>query len=72
MSRLTRVLKPAISLVFCGALVGCVSTANRQVVSNDPYYTPIEPASYSQNIVPTGSLFNANSTNDMYSDKKSS
>jgi len=70
MSRLTRVLKPAISLVFCGVLVGCVSTANRQVVSNDPYYTPIEPASYSQNIVPTGSLFNANSTNDMYSDKK--
>jgi len=70
MSRLTRVLKPTVSFALCGLLVGCISTANREVVSNDPYYTPIDPASEAQVIVPTGSLFNAYSTNDMYSDKK--
>jgi flagellar L-ring protein precursor FlgH len=70
MSRLTRVFKPTVSFVVCVLLAGCVSTANRQVVSNDPYYTPIAPAAEAKNIVPTGSLFNAISTNDMYSDKK--
>jgi flagellar L-ring protein precursor FlgH len=70
MSRLTRVFKPTVSFVVCVLLAGCVSTANRQVVSNDPYYTPIAPAAEAKNIVPTGSLFNSYSSNDMYSDKK--
>ena len=70
MTKLTNVLKPTISFVICVSLAGCVSTANRQVVSNDPYYTPITPTEEAQNIVPTGSLFNSYSSNDMYSDKK--
>ncbi|SFC24970.1 flagellar basal body L-ring protein FlgH [Pseudoalteromonas denitrificans] len=70
MHSLLKVLKPTVNILLCSTLFGCVSTANRQVVADDPYFTPIAPALEAKDIVATGSLFNEYNANDMYSDRK--
>ena len=51
-------------------LSGCVSTQNSEVVQDDPYYAPMYPEPVAEPVVATGSLFNTNTFNDLYSDKK--
>ncbi|MDP2635415.1 MAG: flagellar basal body L-ring protein FlgH [Pseudoalteromonas sp.] len=51
-------------------LSGCVTTQNTHVVQDDPYYAPMYPEPVTEQIVPTGSLFDTYSANDLYSDKK--
>ena len=60
-------------LVLVGSLVvlsGCVSTEQTKVLPNDPEFAPIMPEEQTENIVPTGSLFQANYVNNIYSDAK--
>jgi flagellar L-ring protein precursor FlgH len=47
-----------VSLVILGSLflTGCVSTQNKSVVKDDPYYAPIYPEQQAEQIVATGSL----------------
>ena len=52
-----------IGLLF---LTGCVSTQNKNIVKDDPYYAPIYPEGQAEQIVATGSLFNSNFSNDLY------
>lgn len=61
-----------VSLIILGSLflTGCVSTQNKNVVKDDPYYAPIYPDQEGEQIVATGSLFNPNLSNDLYGDKK--
>ena len=61
-----------VSLIILGSLflTGCVSTQNKNVVKDDPYYAPIYPDQEAEQIVATGSLFNPNLSNDLYGDKK--
>jgi flagellar L-ring protein precursor FlgH len=58
------------SLFVCAALAGCVSTQNKTVVQDDPYFAPVVDENQDENIMPTGSLFNAEFANDLYSDRK--
>jgi len=68
---MSKLLKSVVSIILLGSVLGgCVSTANRQVVSDDPYFTPVAPAPEVENIIASGSLFNAYNANDMYSDRK--
>ena len=50
--------------------VGCMSTGNRTVLQDDPYYSPMVPEPTTEQLVQTGSLFDAYTSNDLYSDKK--
>lgn len=61
-----------VGLTILGSLflTGCVSTQNKNVVKDDPYYAPIYPEQQAEQIVATGSLFNPNLSNDLYGDKK--
>lgn len=59
-------------LVLVGALAvlsGCAST-ERKALPNDPEFAPIMPEEQAENIVPTGSLFQTNYVNNIYSDAK--
>jgi flagellar L-ring protein precursor FlgH len=58
------------SVLVCAALAGCVSTQNKNVVQDDPYFAPVVDENQDENIMPTGSLFNAEFANDLYSDRK--
>lgn len=51
------------------SIVGCTSLPNEQV-KNDPEYAPVEPLEADLNVVPTGSLFQHNYANNLYSDIK--
>ncbi|WP_247741565.1 flagellar basal body L-ring protein FlgH [Endozoicomonas sp. G2_1] len=60
-------------LLLVGSLVvlpGCASTEQTKVLPNDPEFAPIMPEEQTENIVPTGSLFQANYVNNIYSDAK--
>jgi flagellar L-ring protein precursor FlgH len=60
-----------LSVIVIGLLLtGCVSTQNKNIVKDDPYYAPIYPEGQAEQIVATGSLFSANFSNDLYGDKK--
>ena len=59
-----------ISLCAIFLSVGCVSTGNRNVIVDDPYFTPIPAEAETEPMVQTGSLFDAYNSNDLYSDKK--
>ena len=61
-----------VGLIILGSLflTGCVSTQNKNVVKDDPYYAPIYPEQQAEQIVATGSLFNPNLSNGLYGDKK--
>ena len=61
-----------ILFISAGALFlsGCMSTQNSEVVQDDPYYAPMYPEPVVEPLVATGSLFNAHTSNDLYSDKK--
>jgi flagellar L-ring protein precursor FlgH len=50
-------------------LAGCSTTATKPI-ADDPYYAPIIPAPIPQNVVATGSLFNASNLNSLYADVK--
>jgi flagellar L-ring protein FlgH len=52
------------------ALSGCASLEQSKVLPNDPEFAPILPEEEEQAVVPTGSLFNANYANNIYSDAK--
>ena len=60
-----------VSFIILGSLflTGCVSTQNKNVVKDDPYYAPIYPAQQAEQIVETGSLFNPNLSKDLNGDK---
>ncbi|WP_404338847.1 flagellar basal body L-ring protein FlgH [Pseudoalteromonas mariniglutinosa] len=51
-------------------LGGCVTTQNKHIVQDDPYYAPMYPEVAAEQVVPTGSLFDSYLSNDLYSDKK--
>ncbi|MFC3031850.1 flagellar basal body L-ring protein FlgH [Pseudoalteromonas fenneropenaei] len=59
-----------ITLTMLLSLTGCVSTQNTTVLQDDPYYAPVFPEEQNEQMVATGSLFNANYANDLYSDRK--
>ncbi|WMN59367.1 flagellar basal body L-ring protein FlgH [Pseudoalteromonas xiamenensis] len=68
---MNRLLRTSIfGLVTLVGLSGCVSTQNKNVVQDDPYYAPVVSEDQSEQIMPTGSLFNAEFANDLYSDRK--
>jgi flagellar L-ring protein precursor FlgH len=51
-------------------LSGCVTTQNKEVVQDDPYYAPMYPEPQAEAFVATGSLFNSHLSDDLYADKK--
>lgn len=51
------------------ALTGCTSLPNEQV-KNDPEYMPVEPLEADVDVVTTGSMFQDNYANNLYSDIK--
>ncbi|MBL4911274.1 MAG: flagellar basal body L-ring protein FlgH [Alteromonadaceae bacterium] len=61
------VMSIAICFVF---LSGCASVQEAKVLPDDPNFAPILPEDDAVNIVPTGSLFNTNFMNNIYSDSK--
>ncbi|MDA7746088.1 flagellar basal body L-ring protein FlgH [Psychromonas sp.] len=62
-------MKNLIILLTLLSVVGCTSLPNEEV-KNDPEFTPVEPLEPDLNVVPTGSLFQANYANSLYSDIK--
>ncbi|WP_413701504.1 flagellar basal body L-ring protein FlgH [Psychromonas sp. KJ10-10] len=56
-------------LLSLSVLAGCTSLPNEEV-RNDPEYAPVEPIEPSVDVVNTGSLFQVNYSNNLYSDKK--
>lgn len=62
-------MKNIILLLTVFGMVGCTSLPNEQV-KNDPEFSPVEPLEADQNVVPTGSLFQHNYANNLYSDIK--
>lgn len=44
-----------------------IATDNRSPIPDDPYYAPIEPAEAPAQMVITGSLYNINTSNSLYS-----
>ena len=49
---------------------GCASIEQAKTLPNDPDFSPILPEMEDQPLVPTGSLFNTNYVNNIYSDSK--
>mgnify|MGYP003625885724 FL=1 len=49
---------------------GCASIELTKTLPNDPDFAPILPEMEDEPLVPTGSLFNANYVNNIYSDSK--
>ncbi|MFM2480240.1 flagellar basal body L-ring protein FlgH [Celerinatantimonas sp. YJH-8] len=43
------------------------TTDQNSPVPNDPYYAPVEPSAEAQHVIPTGSAFNPNLSNSLYS-----
>lgn len=62
--------KLVLAIVSGVLLSGCVTTANRFVERDDPYYAPLYPEDTNVSQVNTGSLFNTHYSNDLYSDQK--
>lgn len=58
-----------ISLIGLTVLTGCTSLPDQQV-KNDPEFAPIEPTDPSVDFINTGSMFQENYTNNLYSDIK--
>ena len=61
------------TLICLGAIfltTGCMTSGNRAVLQDDPYYSPMVPEPSAEQLIQTGSLFDAYSANDLYSDKK--
>jgi flagellar L-ring protein precursor FlgH len=56
-------------LLSLSVLAGCTSLPNEEV-RNDPEYAPVEPIEPGVDIVNTGSLFQIDYSNNLYSDKK--
>jgi flagellar L-ring protein precursor FlgH len=56
------------ALVF--TIVGCSSTSEPKPIPDDPYYAPIFPAKQEKSIIPTGSLYQVNYSNSIFSDSK--
>jgi flagellar L-ring protein precursor FlgH len=64
-------IKPIILVLFSFTfLVGCATTEQVKALPNDPDFAPIMPELEEESIIPTGSLFNANYVNNIYSDSK--
>lgn len=63
-------LTTVISVVSLLGGVGCANTSETSAIPDDPEFAPIQPAPQKVTIVPTGSLFNTVSTNNIYSDNK--
>lgn len=59
-----------LTIIGATLLSGCVSTANRFVERDDPYYAPLYPEEPAVAQVNSGSLFNTHYSNDLYSDQK--
>jgi flagellar L-ring protein precursor FlgH len=64
-----------LSTVFTVSMValfftGCASTEQEKTLPNDPDFAPILPEVKDKSLVPTGSLFNVNYINNIYSDSK--
>lgn len=57
-------------LVASTILAGCSSTPASNPMPDDPYYAPVFPAQQEKNLIPTGSLFQTNYSNSIYSDSK--
>ncbi|CCQ09768.1 Flagellar L-ring protein FlgH [Pseudoalteromonas luteoviolacea B = ATCC 29581] len=66
----THYVNHLLSCVAVIVLAGCVSTQNKTVVQDDPYYAPVFAEDQTEQIMPTGSLFNSEYANDLYSDRK--
>ena len=49
---------------------GCASIEQVKTMPNDPDFAPILPEMKDEPLVPTGSLFNVNYVNNIYSDSK--
>ena len=62
--------KLLLTLVGSVLLSGCVTTANRFVERDDPYYAPLYPEDTDVSQVNTGALYNIHYSNDLYSDQK--
>lgn len=59
-----------ISAIICCHIAGCTAVQQAKIVPNDPDFAPIMPELQEEPIVPTGSLFNVNYVNNIYSDSK--
>lgn len=62
-------MKRTIGLIAVILLSGCAST-KQPVLPEDPYYAPIRPEAHVDNVTTTGSLFNNQTAQDLYSDSK--
>jgi len=57
-------------IIMVALLSGCASIQQAKVLPNDPDFAPILPEEKEATVIPTGSLFNVNYTNNIYSDAK--
>jgi flagellar L-ring protein precursor FlgH len=57
-------------LLLALLLNGCASIEQAKILPDDPDFAPILPEMEQQAIVPTGSLFQVNYVNNIYSDSK--
>jgi flagellar L-ring protein precursor FlgH len=63
-------MKTLVAMICFLLISGCASVEQAKVLPDDPDFAPILPEEESTNIVPTGSLFNGNYVNNIYSDSK--
>ncbi|GAA6203425.1 flagellar basal body L-ring protein FlgH [Thalassotalea sp. SU-HH00458] len=61
-----------VTIILCAwmTLSGCASIEQAKTLPDDPDFAPILPEMQESPIVPTGSLFQANYVNNIYSDSK--
>ena len=60
----------SVALLLVLLVSGCASIEQARTLPDDPEFAPILPEQEQEAIVPTGSLFNANYVNNIYSDSK--